>query len=274
MKFMNSLILFTILTFKTSEAFAYQAYWTDIMQRNFSNGARVYDQTLYRLGASVSKNQKAFWGKIDQVQNKEFGPAQSLDAGGLYRFSKTSTTLGLGFGNEYHLRSNRLYIFDQRIYFKEDRLIPLVGFAREEYLGLPQSYFNFIRFGLGLKISSDNFLNFQIQKIENSFSDKSKSKKGYGAQLSVLFQKDRYTTQIGILRNCLGENQYCQSSKDSYSEYLANIQIKLKDKWSLRMNTSYIKQSSRFVSPFSNKIENNTSTHSEIVGLGIIKIIP
>jgi hypothetical protein len=274
MKSANYLSLFSVLIFSASNAFSYQAYWTDVMQRNFSNGAKIYDQTLFRIGSTVSKNNKAIWGKIDQIQNKEYGPAQSVDGGGFYRFTNTSTTLGLGWGNDYHLRSNRLYIFDQRIYFKNDSIIPLIGVAREEYLGVPQSYFNFIRIGIGIKLMKDIFLNFQTQKIENNFSDKINTKKGFGNQFSVLFQHDKLTAQLGLLRNCLGENQSCHGSRETYSEYLSNVQIKVKDSWAVRMNASYIKQSSRFVSPFSNKLENSPSTHSEIIGVGIIKIIP
>jgi hypothetical protein len=258
----------------SNKAYSYQAYWTDIMQRNFSDGAKVYDQTLYRVGGTASKANKALWGKIDQIQNKAYGPAQSIDGGALYRYGLTSTTLGLGLGNDFHLRSNRLYILEQRFYLQNEKVIPLIGVAREEYLGTPQSYYHFLRLGLGMVLAKDFFLSVQLQKIKNSFSDQTSSKLGFGSQVSILYQKEKWLGQVAVLKNCLGETQFCHGSRDSYDEYLANAQVKLMKDWALRINASYIKQSSRFVSPFSGTISNNNSTHSEIVGLGIMKIIP
>ena len=256
------------------KAYSYQAYWADLMQRNFSDGARVYDQTLYRIGGTASMNKGALWGKLDQIQNKAFGPAQSIDGGGLYRYGDTSTTFGLGFGNDFHLRSNRLYIIEQRFYVKNDKVIPLLGFAREDYLGSPQSYYYFQRLGLGLVFTKEFFLSLQVQRIENSFSDKTPKKLGLGTQISLMYQREKWLSQLALLRNCLGETQFCHGSKDSYDEYLINAQIKVKSDWAVRFNASYIKQSSRFVSPFAGTISNSTSTHSEVVGMGIIKIIP
>ncbi|MFZ4712726.1 MAG: hypothetical protein ACOYL6_03355 [Bacteriovoracaceae bacterium] len=256
------------------QAFAYQAYWTDALVRRFGDGGKLYNQEIARVGASYSKDNKGIWGKFDRIENNAFGHAYAGDIGGVYRYGSYSTTAGIGYGSDYHLRSNRLYILEQRLYTFNERLTPMIGYAREEYLGTPQSYYDFYRLGLTGFATSRFLISGQIQKIENTFSDTDYRKKGVGAQLMFLYQQPKWMGQAGIIHNCLGQTASCGGSKDIYEEWLSMGQWSFKPGWYLRGSFSYIKQSSRFIAPFSGQVLNSVAIASQLYSLGLMCTLP
>lgn len=267
--------LIAIMVFFPSTAMAYQAYWTDALVRRFGEGGKAYDQEILRVGASFSGANKAIWGKLDRIENSTFGPAFAGDVGGIYRYSKFSTSGGIGYSSDFHLRASRLYLVEQRYHSEGDRFVPFVGYVREEYLGIPQSYYDFYRAGASVSITQSFKVAAHAQLIENRFSDLSLAdKRGYGGQGLLIYQMPKWQVQGGYIRNCLGYSRACNTSRDLYQEWLAGGHWAFTPTWFLRGGVSFIEQSSRFVAPFSGQIQNSSVVKSELYSLGLMYVIP
>jgi len=249
---------------------AYQTISSEILTRRFDQAASQYDQEILRLGASYSELNFGVWGKFDHIANDQFGPDYAIELGGIKKYGKNSTTLGIGHSPEYRLRANRLYLFEQSYQSDSPFFHPYISYIEEIYQGTPEAKYQFYRVGFHSTWNPQLKTSLHFQKLENTFNDSSRSKSGTGHQLSIFYTNKKWSYQISQIENCLGFETSCKSSRDIYREMLLVVQKELNLNWVIKLGLSQIEQSSRFVEPFSGLVVSSSEIDSSMITFGFL----
>jgi hypothetical protein len=257
-----------------SQSWAYQTVSSDFLIRRFDQSAAQYNQEILRIGASYSQANFGVWGKFDHITNEQFGPDYALELGGIKQYGKHATTLGIGHSPEYRLRANRLYLIEQSYLSENKYFQPFIAYIQEEYRGTPQAQYQFYRTGFHSRWNEKMRTTLHLQRLENDFSDQSRSKSGTGHQLSIFYTHTHWNFQVSHIENCLGFETSCKSSRDIYREILLIIEREINPNWIVKFAYSQVEQSSRFVEPFSGQVVSSSKIDSNIINLGLLYRIP